>query len=296
MGGGRKIKIAVIGGDRREEVLVEILAERGFKLSVLSDRPLKGPGLFISSNIEQVVRNADVVIAPMSSTDEEGYLKNTFVEERIQLNSGFFNLLNKNVLFLIGFANPLLKKILEDNGINYIELSRLDDLAILNAIPTAEAAIKIAIEETDITLASSNILVYGLGKVGLSLAWRLKALGANTFAVTRDGAAIARGKDLGIEMLTYDSVKTYLPDMDIIFNTVPALVIDKESIALLKEAALIIDLASSPGGTDFSAARERGIKAILAPGLPGKTAPVTAGKILADLIPDLINSYSGLNH
>jgi len=275
---------------------VEILAERGFKLSVLSDRPLKGPGLFISSNIEQVVRNADVVIAPMSSTDEEGYLKNTFVEERIQLNSGFFNLLNKNVLFLIGFANPLLKKILEDNGINYIELSRLDDLAILNAIPTAEAAIKIAIEETDITLASSNILVYGLGKVGLSLAWRLKALGANTFAVTRDGAAIARGKDLGIEMLTYDSVKTYLPDMDIIFNTVPALVIDKESIALLKEAALIIDLASSPGGTDFSAARERGIKAILAPGLPGKTAPVTAGKILADLIPDLINSYSGLNH
>lgn len=275
---------------------MEILAERGFKLSVLSDRPLKGPGLFISSNIEQVVRNADVVIAPMSSTDEEGYLKNTFVEERIQLNSGFFNLLNKNVLFLIGFANPLLKKILEDNGINYIELSRLDDLAILNAIPTAEAAIKIAIEETDITLASSNILVYGLGKVGLSLAWRLKALGANTFAVTRDGAAIARGKDLGIEMLTYDSVKTYLPDMDIIFNTVPALVIDKESIALLKEAALIIDLASSPGGTYFSAARERGIKAILAPGLPGKTAPVTAGKILADLIPDLINSYSGLNH
>ena len=275
---------------------MEILAERGFKLSVLSDRPLKGPGLFISSNIEQVVRNADVVIAPMSSTDEEGYLKNTFVEERIQLNSGFFNLLNKNVLFLIGFANPLLKKILEDNGINYIELSCLDDLAILNAIPTAEAAIKIAIEETDITLASSNILVYGLGKVGLSLAWRLKALGANTFAVTRDGAAIARGKDLGIEMLTYDSVKTYLPDMDIIFNTVPALVIGKESIALLKEAALIIDLASSPGGTDFSAARERGIKAILAPGLPGKTAPVTAGKILADLIPDLINSYSGLNH
>lgn len=275
---------------------MEILAERGFKLSVLSDRPLKGPGLFISSNIEQVVRNADVVIAPMSSIDEEGYLKNTFVEERIQLNSGFFNLLNKNVLFLIGFANPLLKKILEDNGINYIELSRLDDLAILNAIPTAEAAIKIAIEETDITLASSNILVYGLGKVGLSLAWRLKALGANTFAVTRDGAAIARGKDLGIEMLTYDSVKTYLPDMDIIFNTVTALVIDKESIALLKEAALIIDLASSPGGTDFSAARERGIKAILAPGLPGKTAPVTAGKILADLIPDLINSYSGLNH
>lgn len=291
MGGGRKIKIAVIGGDRREEVLVENLAEKGYKLSVLSDRPLKGPGLFISSDIEKVIKDADIVIAPMTSTDEEGFLKNTFVEERIQLNSEFFNLMKKEALFLIGFVLPDLKKLLEDKGINYIELSRLDELAILNAVPTAEAAIKIAIEETDITIADSNVLVCGLGKTGLSLAWRLKLLGANTYGVTRNKAAIARGKDLGIKMLTYDTLAEHLPEMDILFNTVPALIIDRESIALLKEDALIIDLASAPGGTDFTAAREKGIKAILAPGLPGKTAPVTAGKILAELIPDIINGY-----
>lgn len=291
MGGGRKIKIAVIGGDRREEVLVENLAEKGYKLSVLSDRPLKGPGLFISSDIEKVIKDADIVIAPMTSTDEEGFLKNTFVEERIQLNSEFFNLMKKEALFLIGFVLPDLKKLLEDKGINYIELSRLDELAILNAVPTAEAAIKIAIEETDITIADSNVLVYGLGKTGLSLAWRLKLLGANTYGVTRNKAAIARGKDLGIKMLTYDTLAEHLPEIDILFNTVPALIIDRESIALLKEDALIIDLASAPGGTDFTAAREKGIKAILAPGLPGKTAPVTAGKILAELIPDIINGY-----
>lgn len=291
MGGGRKIKIAVIGGDRREEVLVENLAEKGYKLSVLSDRPLKGPGLFISSDIEKVIKDADIVIAPMTSTDEEGFLKNTFVEERIQLNSEFFNLMKKEALFLIGFVLPDLKKLLEDKGINYIELSRLDELAILNAVPTAEAAIKIAIEETDITIADSNVLVYGLGKTGLSLAWRLKLLGANTYGVTRNKAAIARGKDLGIKMLTYDTLAEHLPEMDILFNTVPALIIDRESIALLKEDALIIDLASAPGGTDFTAAREKGIKAILAPGLPGKTAPITAGKILAELIPDIINGY-----
>jgi Phosphoglycerate dehydrogenase and related dehydrogenases len=270
---------------------VENLAEKGYKLSVLSDRPLKGLGLFISSDIEKVIKDADIVIAPMTSTDEEGFLKNTFVEERIQLNSEFFNLMKKEALFLIGFVLPDLKKLLEDKGINYIELSRLDELAILNAVPTAEAAIKIAIEETDITIADSNVLVYGLGKTGLSLAWRLKLLGANTYGVTRNKAAIARGKDLGIKMLTYDTLAEHLPEMDILFNTVPALIIDRESIALLKEDALIIDLASAPGGTDFTAAREKGIKAILAPGLPGKTAPVTAGKILAELIPDIINGY-----
>lgn len=238
MGGGRKIKIAVIGGDRREEVLVENLAEKGYKLLVLSDRPLKGPGLFISSDIEKVIKDADIVIAPMTSTDEEGFLKNTFVEERIQLNSEFFNLMKKEALFLIGFVLPDLKKLLEDKGINYIELSRLDELAILNAVPTAEAAIKIAIEETDITIADSNVLVYGLGKTGLSLAWRLKLLGANTYGVTRNKAAIARGKDLGIKMLTYDTLAEHLPEMDILFNTVPALIIDRESIALFKGRCL----------------------------------------------------------
>ena len=219
------------------------------------------------------------------------YLKNTFVEKKIQLNEGFFNLLKKDTLFMIGFANPKLKRLMEEKGMNYLELARLDELAILNAIPTAEGAIKIAIEETDITLYASKILVYGLGKVGLTLAWRLKALGADTYGVTRNRAAIARGKDLGIKMLNYASLNKYLPDMDILFNTAPALLIDKEAIALLKEEAVIIDLASAPGGTDFSAARERGIKAILAPGLPGKIAPVSAGRILANLIPELIAEY-----
>lgn len=291
LGGGKKIKIAIIGGDRREEILVEILAERGYQVAVFSDRPLKGANLFISSDIEKVVKDAQVIIAPMSSTDENLYLKNTFVEKKIQLNEGFFNLLKKDTLFMIGFANPKLKRLMKEKGMNYLELARLDELAILNAIPTAEGAIKIAIEETDITLYASKILVYGLGKVGLTLAWRLKALGADTYGVTRNRAAIARGKDLGIKMLNYASLNKYLPDMDILFNTAPALLIDKEAIALLKEEAVIIDLASAPGGTDFSAARERGIKAILAPGLPGKIAPVSAGRILANLIPELIAEY-----
>ncbi len=36
---------------------------------------------------------------------------------------------------------------------------------------------------------------------------------------------------------------------------------------------LVIDLASKPGGTDFRYAEKRGVKALLAPGLPGIVAP-----------------------
>ena len=51
---------------------------------------------------------------------------------------------------------------------------------------------------------------------------------------------------------------------------------------------VIIDLASPPGGTDFALATEMGIKTIHALGLPGKVAPVTAGRILAAFYPALL--------
>ncbi|MDI5787499.1 hypothetical protein PO124_00265 [Bacillus licheniformis] len=45
---------------------------------------------------------------------------------------------------------------------------------------------------------------------------------------------------------------------------------------------LILDLATRPGGTDLIC-RKQGIKALLAPGLPGIVAPKTAGQIIANV-------------
>ncbi|MFW6022451.1 MAG: dipicolinate synthase subunit DpsA [Halanaerobiaceae bacterium] len=281
--------MAVIGGDKREKVLVEKLLDKGYSISVLSDSNFNNDNVKVSVEMKKVVENADVVLASMSSTDEKGFLKSTFIDEKIKLDEDFFELLSQDALFLIGIAVPKIKSIMDDRNIQYIELARLDNLAIMNAIPTAEGAIKIAIEETEITLYNSRIIIYGLGKVGFALAWRLKMLGAEVFAVTRDKTATARGHDLGIKMLTYQELNKKLPDIDIIYNTVPARIIDAEAISLLKKDTIIIDLASSPGGTDFEIANEMGIKAILALGLPGKIAPITAGMLLADIIPDLIS-------
>ena len=51
---------------------------------------------------------------------------------------------------------------------------------------------------------------------------------------------------------------------------------------------LIIDLASKPGGVDFNAAKECGIKTIWALALPGKKLPVSAGKIMARTVIDTL--------
>jgi len=68
--------------------------------------------------------------------------------------------------------------------------------------------------------------------------------------------------------------------MDIIFNTIPSLVIDEDLLRFIKKDAIIIDLASKPGGVDFDKAEEFGIKTIWALSLPGKVAPISSAEYI----------------
>ena len=52
---------------------------------------------------------------------------------------------------------------------------------------------------------------------------------------------------------------------------------------------LIIDLASSPGGVDVSAAKKLNSRVLWASSLPGKYAPESAGELIADCIGDIIS-------
>ena len=282
-------KICIIGGDSREKKLAGLLARKGYAVNVLANNQFcNHENIDFYSEIKAAVSRADVIIAPVSSTDNQGYLKSRFIEKPVRLDDGFFQLFDSEALFLIGVVNDFLEKCLQKNSVNYVELTSLDGFAILNAIPTAEGALKIAIEETAVTIYNSNILILGLGRVGKTLGWRLNLLGAEVYAATRNNKAIARGKDLGLHMIGYNNLSLLLPRMDIIFNTVPALILNQELIEHINSEAIIIDLASSPGGTDFEAAKQRKIRAVLAPGLPGKIAPETAGDILGEIVSQII--------
>jgi dipicolinate synthase subunit A len=100
----------------------------------------------------------------------------------------------------------------------------------------------------------------------------------------RKNEHFARAYELGLAPFYMNDLESRIKDADIIFNTVPALILTADVIVQLRKTALIIDLASKPGGTDFRFADKRGIKSILALGLPGKVAAKTAGRILANVI------------
>ena len=159
---------------------------------------------------------------------------------------------------------------------------------IPNAVPTAEGAIEIAIAETPFTIHGSKSLVLGYGKIGKILSKDLYALGAQTYVEARKYADLAMIEGHGYEPLPLDNLKDHIHEFDIIFNTIPSLILDDEILTKVKKDALIIDLASKPGGIDFDAAKSYGLKVIWALSLPGKIAPVSSGAIIKDTIMNII--------
>lgn len=129
----------------------------------------------------------------------------------------------------------------------------------------------------------------GYGKIGKILSKDLFGMGAQTYAMARKHADLAMIESHGYEPLPFTSLKDRVGDFDIIFNTVPAMVMDNEVLSRVGKDALVIDLASKPGGVDFEAAKEHGVRVIWALSLPGKIAPITSGAIIKDTIMNIIS-------
>lgn len=283
------ISIALVGGDDRELVLIEELVKQGANVKVVGFPPKPElEGAHIVENLSQAMDAVDVVILPMSGTDVYGEVKALYSKEQLIISDEALSRLKPGTLLLVGAAKPILKELATRHNLKLIETADIDNVAILNSVPTAEGAIQLAMEKLPITIHGSKALVIGFGRCGSTLAGLLHAVGAQVYIAARKPDDLARGYVQGYKAITYSELNQCLDQFDVVFNTVPALILDSSKLALLNRNCLIIDIATSPGGTDFLAAEKLGINAVLAPGLPGKVAPKTAGKILADSYPGII--------
>jgi dipicolinate synthase subunit A len=190
---------------------------------------------------------------------------------------------------MVGVASNYLRELGADLRLPIFEIAECDSVAVPNGVPTAEGAVQLAMQETEITIDGMHALVLGFGRVGEALAQRLRALGANVTVSNRGAYRFAMAAKNGFAIFPWACLEDCFPKIEVIFNTVPALVLDKEKLLAMNRDTLIIDLASGAGGTDFAAAEEIGVKAIHALSLPGKVAPISAGRLLGRVYPGLIS-------
>ncbi|MFD2670048.1 dipicolinate synthase subunit DpsA [Marinicrinis sediminis] len=284
------IQAVVIGGDARQLEVIQKFSEMDASVTLIGFDNLQTPfpGVRTASMSEEILSEADVIILPVVGTDDQGKINAVFSSDEIVLEQGHFNVLKQQCVVYTGMAKPFLRNICTEHAIRLVEILERDDVAIYNSIPTAEGAILLAIQNTDFTIHGSTCMVLGMGRTGFTLARSLQGLGAQVHVGVRRKEQFARAEEMNFHPFYTHTITKHVAQVDLLFNTIPDRIVTAQVIAAMPHRAVIIDLASKPGGTDFRFAERRGIKAMLAPGLPGIVAPKTAGKIIANCVTDLI--------
>ena len=280
--------ISVIGGDLRQLTLAQMLKKDGYSVKLFGfTNEINTYDVTPAENLHDAL-DCDIVILPVPVSFDNININMPYSDSPLSIKELLENINPLSVVFG-GRISKQFSDILSEKGLKHSDYMTRDELAIKNAVPTAEGAIEIAMKETPITIHGSKCLVMGYGKIGKILSKFLDGLGAKTYVMARKYADLALIEGHNCYPLTVKEAKMMLSDFDVIFNTVPAIVLGEKELKKINPSSLVIDLASKPGGVDFDKAKELGVHVIWALSLPGKVAPVTSGIIIKETISNIIS-------
>lgn len=279
-----KRKISIIGGDLRIVNLARLLANDGFEVYAYGmENASFLTEVTMLESLEETIEKSNIIVSGVPLSQDGININLPYSEKKISIME-----LKKMLKDKIFIAGKIPDEIKSDNTIEFYDLLQIEEYAILNAIATAEGAIQIAMEEYPKTLSGSNILIMGFGRIGKILAKMLQGIGANVFCEARKNADLAYIKAYGYNAVNLIDLDENLSQYDIIINNIPTMILDKDKLNKVKKDALIIDLASKPGGVDFEYAKQKKINTIWALALPGKVAPISAAEYIRDIIYNII--------
>ena len=283
-----RYKFAILGGDMRQVKLAELIKSDGHQVSTFAMEKVEPKEIGHTETLKEAVEKADCIVLPLPVTSKDNNILNSPLSEGVYKLDQIFDSLEPGQLITGGRVDCDLLEGASRRGLPFFDYYAREELIIAGAIATAEGAIQIAMEETPFTIFESRCLVLGFGRIGKVLSHRLKGLGANVTVSARNLKDHAWIEAYGYGFRANSSLNDGLGDFDIIFNTVPATILDKKRLSTVQESCLLIDLASKPGGMDFLEASKLGLQAIWALSLPGEVAPVTSGVIMKQTIYNIL--------
>ena len=264
-------KIGVIGGDLRQLVTADELAAEGYEVAVYGFDEYAGSyGMTTRClSMEDAIRKADFIVLPLPYSVDKIHLNTPLSQSEIHLED-IFAALNENQIVVGGKLDSIAENLATGKKVKLIDYYKREELTVSNAIITAEGAINIAMQELPTMLSNSKTLVMGYGRTGKILANKLYGLHTEVYVSARKHEDFAWIEAFGYKGIGYDDIEYYLGDFDVIFNTVPVLMLDESRLKKIRSNAVIIDLASNPGGVDFNAAKNLGKNVIWALSIPLK--------------------------
>ena len=244
----------IVGGDKRQLFLARSISDSCCDVILGGFDKLSGMGALTLADVHTAIFESDAVIFPLPSVRADRSINTPFSERNVILTDEETSELMKKPVF-VSMRDKFIKAYPELKNARIFDYAAKDEFAILNALPTAEGAIECAMNNFEGTISGSKCLVVGFGRIGKILSKSLHSLEADVTVCARKESDFAYITALGYKMRDTRKLKS-IRGYDIVFNTVPSLIFDKDLLMNTDRNTLIIDLASAPGGVDFEAAHK----------------------------------------
>lgn len=285
--------IAVIGGDMRQVYMSNEFLEKGYNVTAYGLKCEQiNNNIIIASSMKDAIQNSNILIYPIpfSKNNKDIAFLDLLEDKSIELLKSY---LNKNHTIFAGLIPKSFIEYCKNSNIRCYDLIEMNDFSIYNAIATAEGAITEAVLKSPSNIHKSNCLILGYGRCAQILANKLAGWNANIDIAARKKDAIALAYANGYNGISFKDLDKMLLKYDFVFNTVPSMVLTRDKLEKLSPHVVIVDIASIPGGVDYTAANELNLNAGLSLGIPGKISPKTSGEIIINVIENIIFERSG---
>ncbi len=270
--------ILIIGGDKRQDRLYEILKDKSYKC--------------LRANINSVkalaeVNKHSIIVLPVPFSADGEYIYSNNPDFMLTVSDLLFAVTVKNTVIAGGISEKI-RDGLKEKGLKFYDMCNSDYFTEYNAFLTAQGALKLLLDNTESLVTGKKALITGFGRVAEALAHTLKGIGTDVFILARNPRQLLKASCLGFKTVNLSSKSSVLCMFDFIFNTVPCQIFSESDIFRIRNDTVYFELASKPFGANKKDFITYGKTYAYGGGLPGKYVPDSAGEIMADFIENTI--------
>ena len=263
------MRLIAFGGDERMLGVLQAAQQAGWETVHIAGE----------DDVPEQLEGADAVMLPWPRS---------FRDDRLVAAPGAKPMNRERVLSLIPPCRVAVVGGVEEDALPMVQrLVRPEkDEAFLrkNAQLTAEGAVLEVLRRRRHALLESTAMITGFGRIGLEMAVRLCALGMFVIVCARSESQMHMAHGMGAHPVPLRQIASACAQADVVINTVPARVLNRSALEQLRRHTPIIELASAPYGLDLEEAVQMGLEVAVESGLPGRYAPLDAGKALFEAL------------
>ncbi|MBQ3165130.1 MAG: hypothetical protein IJC02_11475 [Lachnospiraceae bacterium] len=268
---------SVIGGDRRQEILLKELREKAscirFGVGTQGDKAV---------SLELAVSLAENLLLPIPMC--KGNRINIQQQDIVVTKEDVLKYLKKGQCVFAGCMDKVWSERAKEKGVACYDYMEEKSIAIYNSIATAEGTIAEILLSYPRNLHGIKVMVLGYGICAKTLAAKLRGLSAKVCIAARSEHALMEAYANGYCKIRLEKISEVIGEYPLIINTIPARVVTRKELESVDKEVEIYEIASFPYGVDIDTANELGITVRICPSLPAKYAPISSAEILKQYI------------